>query len=66
MTSECDGFHRTCDNVQVVDYTMGRPGKGGRRAVSLCFACAKAAMAHGYTLKAVAILVDDQPQPVQR
>lgn len=65
--NECDGFHRSCDNVGVRDYTIGKPGKGGRRAASLCFACAKTAMAHGFDLKAVAIMMVDEPQQaVQR
>jgi len=63
---DCDGFSRVCDHIDVRDYTMSRVGKTGRRAVSLCFACAKSAMAHGYTLKAVAIVVDEQPRAMQR
>lgn len=65
--TECDGFHRSCDNVSVKDYTIGKRGKGGRKAVSLCSACVKAAMAHGFDLKAVAIMMVDEPQQaVQR
>lgn len=65
--TECDGFHRSCDGIGVADYTIGKRGKGGRRAVSLCFACAKAAMAHGFDLKAVGIVMVGEPQQaVQR